>query len=453
MPVTATIFALATAPGRSAVAVVRLSGPETRATLGRLAGPGIRPRRASLRTLRDPQGGRVLDRALTLWFPGPASYTGEDSGELHLHGGRAVIEAVMAALGGLGLRPADPGEFTRRAFENGKLDLSQAEAVADLVDAETEAQRRQALGQLDGDLARRHAVWRAALIEVLAVLEAAVDFPDEDLPETVADEAEPTLAQVLADLDATLADGERGERVREGYRIALIGAPNAGKSSLLNRLVERDAAIVTDTPGTTRDVIEVVLDLAGYRVVIADTAGLRASADPIEIEGVRRSRLQAGSADLRLLVIDGAGPVETWGDLGAHVRPGDLCLVNKTDLPPGPAALAVPAWAAGHGIDVLAMAIRTGEGLDALRAALAERVVAALAGSEFPGATRARHRRDLTEARDHLARAAAALAARGDVELAAEDVRLAARCLARVGGRIDPEDVLDRVFARFCIGK
>jgi len=451
--VTDTIFALATAPGRSAVAVVRVSGPASRAALEALAGKGVRPRRATLRTLRRPGDGQVLDQALALWFSGPASYTGEDSAELHLHGGRAVIESVMEALGQLGLRHAEPGEFTRRAFENGKLDLSQAEAVADLVDAETEAQRRQALGQLDGDLARRHAAWRSALIEVLAVLEAAVDFPDEDLPETVADEAEPGIAAVIAGLDATLTDGERGERVREGYRIALIGAPNAGKSSLLNRLAERDAAIVTDTPGTTRDVIEVILDLAGYRVVIADTAGLRASADPIEIEGVRRSVLQADTADLRLLIVDGSGDAEAWRALGGHVRPGDLCLINKTDLPAGPSAMAAPAWAASHEIDSLSVAMTTGEGLDALRAGLAQRVVASLSGSEFPGATRARHRRDLAEARDHLVRAAAALAARGEVELAAEDVRLAARCLARVGGRIDPEDVLDRVFARFCIGK
>jgi len=453
LAVTPTIFALATAPGRSAVAVVRVSGPGTRAALEALAGTGLRPRRATLRTLRRPEDGQILDKALTLWFPGPASYTGEDSAELHLHGGRAVIEGVMEALAERGLRPAEPGEFTRRAFESGKLDLSQAEAVADLVDAETRAQRRQALGQLDGDLARRHAAWRSTLIEVLAVLEAAVDFPDEDLPETVADEAEPGIAHVIAGLEAALADGERGERVRDGYRIALIGAPNAGKSSLLNRLAERDAAIVTDTPGTTRDVIEVILDLAGYRVVVADTAGLRASADAIEIEGVRRSVAQARAADLRLLVIDGAGPVERWRALEDHVRSGDLCLINKADLPPGPSSIAARDWAAGHGIVSLPVATTTGQGLDALGAAIAERVVAALSGAEFPAATRARHRRDLTEARDHLARAVSALGARGDVELAAEDVRLAARCLARVGGRIDPEDVLDRVFARFCIGK
>jgi tRNA modification GTPase len=449
----ATIFALATAPGRSAVAVVRVSGPQTLAAVDAIAGAGVRPRRASLRTFRDSQTGQVLDRGLVLWFPGPASYTGEDSAEFHLHGGRAVVEGLMAALALLGLRNAEPGEFTRRAFENDKLDLSQAEAVADLVDAETEAQRRQALGQLDGDLARHHGVWRAALIETLAVLEAAVDFPDEDLPETVADEAEPTIASVLADLEATLADGERGERVREGYRIALIGAPNAGKSSLLNRLAERDAAIVTETPGTTRDVIEVVLDLAGFRVVVADTAGLRASTDPIEVEGVRRSVVQADTADARVLLVDGATDDEGWEVGRDHLRPGDLCLINKADLSPGSAASSARNWAAAEGIAVLEASMTTGEGLDAARAALTDRAVAALSGSEFPAATRARHRQDLSDAHAHLARALTALGARGDVELAAEDVRLAARCLARVGGRIDPEDVLDRVFARFCIGK
>jgi tRNA modification GTPase len=449
----ATIFALATAPGRSAVAVVRVSGPETRAAVEAIAGEGVRPRRASLRAFRQPATGQVLDRGLLLWFPGPASYTGEDSAEFHLHGGRAVIEGLMEALSSLGLRHAEPGEFTRRGFESGKLDLSQAEAVADLVDAETEAQRRQALGQLDGDLARRHGVWRAALIETLAVLEAAVDFPDEDLPETVADEAEPTIAAVLADLEAALADGERGERVREGYRIALIGAPNAGKSSLLNRLAQRDAAIVTDTPGTTRDVIELILDLAGYRVVAADTAGLRASADPIEAEGVRRSVLQAETADLRVLLVDGGGDGGDWGAGRDHMRAGDLCLINKSDLVAGSAAGAARAWAISGGVTVLEASMTTGAGLDGIRTAVTDRVVAALSGSEFPGATRARHRRDLADARDHLVRALAALGAQGDVELAAEDVRLAARCLARVGGRIDPEDVLDRVFARFCIGK
>jgi tRNA modification GTPase len=450
---TSTIYALATAPGRAAVAVVRVSGPDARAALKRIAGPGLKARRASLRTLRDPADGAPIDQALALWFPGPGSYTGEDSGEFHLHGGRAVVEGLLKALAGLGLRPAEPGEFTRRAFENDKLDLSQAEAVADLVDAETEAQRRQALGQLGGELARRHEAWREGLIEALAVLEAAVDFPDEDVPQTVAAEAAPAIAVILKGLDEALADGERGERVRDGFRIALIGAPNAGKSSLLNHLAQRDAAIVTETPGTTRDVIEVALDLAGYRVILADTAGLRDAADAIEAEGVRRAEGQAERADLRLLVVDGASDGDDWRVAAVHAVAGDLCLINKADRPAGQAASAAVLFAEAHGLAALPTSLVAGDGLAALDSALTARVIDALAGAEFPAATRERHRWDLAEARDHLRRAAHMLETSVDVELAAEDVRLAARCLARVGGRIDPEDVLDRVFARFCIGK
>src|ERR1019366_671451 len=307
-----TIFALASAPGRAAVAIVRLSGPGAGAALQALTGARPRTRRPSLRGLKRPLDRESLDQALVLWFPQPHSYTGEDVAELHLHGGAAVIDGVTEALLGLGLRLAQPGEFTRRAFENGKLDLSQAEAIGDLVEAETDAQRRQALAQLDGDLARRHTAWREALIEALAMLEAAVDFPDEDLPVEVARGAAPLLENVAREIDAALAEGERGERVREGFRIALIGAPNAGKSSLLNALAGRDAAIVTPTPGTTRDVIEVALNLAGYRVLIGDTAGLRTPKGAIEAEGVRRAGALAEAADLRLIVVDVAAKDERW---------------------------------------------------------------------------------------------------------------------------------------------
>ena len=394
----------------------------------------------------------MLDQAVTLWLPGPASVTGEDCAELHLHGGHAVVDAVTGALLGLGLRLAEPGEFTRRAFENGKLDLTQAEAVADLVDAETEGQRRQALAQLDGALAKRHAAWREGMIEALAVLEAAVDFPDEDLPESVADEAAPTIAHIVEELDVALADGARGERVRGGFRIAVVGAPNAGKSSLLNALSGRDAAIVTSTPGTTRDVIEVVLNLAGYRVVLADTAGVRAATDPIEAEGVRRARAWAESADLRLLVVDAAAKDQAWRETAALTHPGDLCLLNKADLPRGTGAGA-EAWAGEHGLTPLTLSLRTSAGVEAVKRALTRAVVAALSGADFPAATQERHRRDLTEARGHLGRALHALTKPVEVELAAEDVRLAARSLARISGQVGAEDVLDRVFARFCIGK
>lgn len=447
------VFALATAPGRAAVAIVRLSGPGTREALAALTGEAEpAPRRAMFHVLRRPADGAVIDQALTLWFPAPHSYTGEDCAELQVHGGPAVIDAVTGALLELGLRLAEPGEFTRRAFEHGKLDLSQAEAVADLVDAETEGQRLQALAQLDGELARRHAAWRGALIEALAVLEAAVDFPDEDLPEAVADEAIPIVARVAAELDQALADGERGERVRDGFRIAIIGAPNAGKSSLLNALAGRPAAIVTATPGTTRDVIEVPLNLAGYRVVLADTAGMRASHDPIEAEGVRRAQDWARSAGLRVLVVDGASNDAAWREASGQARPGDVCLLNKLDLPLGAAGREARAWSASHGLELVELSLTTGN-IGPLKAALQRKVIEALSGAEFPAATQARHRRDLASARAHLGRALHALSAPIEVELAAEDVRLATRSLARVTGRVDAEDVLDRVFARFCIGK
>jgi len=284
------------------------------------------------------------------------------------------------------------------------------------------------------------------------VLEAAVDFPDEDLPETVAGEAVPIVDRVLAELDAALADGERGEQVREGFRIAIIGAPNAGKSSLLNALAGRPAAIVTATPGTTRDVIETPLNVAGYRVLLADTAGLREARDPIEAEGVRRALAWAASAGLRLLVVDASANDAGWREASGQARPGDLCILNKQDLRPGAAGREARAWAQSHGLAVFDLSL-AGGGADRVRAWLDARVVKALSGADFPAATQARHRRDLSSAQAHLTRAKHALSAPVEVELGAEDVRLAARSLARVGGRIDAEDVLDRVFARFCIGK
>lgn len=444
---TDTIFAPATAPGRSAVAVVRLSGPATGEALKALGGALPFPRRASVRKLKGSDG-QVFDEALVLWMPGPRSYTGEDSAELHLHGGPAVVEAAIGALSSLGLRLAEPGEFTRRAFQNGRLDLAQAEAVADLVDAETDAQARQALAQLGGGLSRRYDAWRDILVEALAVLEAAVDFPDEELPEDVAARARPGLTQLLAALDEALADADRGRRVREGFKVALIGAPNAGKSSLLNVLARRDAAIVTATPGTTRDVIEVPLVIAGYKVLLADTAGVRDTADPIEQEGVRRARAWAEEADLRLVLVDGTGG-PGWEDLLALARPGDLLLRTKADLGPSPIAGGLKNHARAGGLRHLAIAATAGLGLDELEKALEQRVVASLSGAELPAATRLRHAESLKAARFHLGRALD----QTEVELAAEDVRLAARALGRVTGRVDVEDVLDRVFASFCIGK
>lgn len=429
---TDTIFAPATPAARSAIAVVRVSGPDAARVVQDLAGRLPEPRRASLRRLR--REGVEIDQGLVLWTPGPASFTGEDAAEFHVHGGPAVVEALSRALSDLGLRPAEPGEFTRRAYENGKLDLAEAEGLADLIDAETEAQRAQALEQLGGALGRRHNAWRELALEALAHLEAAVDFPDEDLPEDVAARAAPPLARLRAELDDALSAAPRGEVVREGFRIALLGAPNAGKSSLLNALAGREAAIVTDIPGTTRDVIEVPTVLDGFRVLLADTAGLRDTDDPVEAEGVRRARAWAERAHLRLWVTAPGDPDVPPPEL----RPGDLRVLSKQDLQPRAPARAdeVPA--------------SVPDGLADLRTALSARVRAATTGSDFPAVTRDRHRRALTDAAAHLARASQVLT---EPELAAEDLRLAIRSLERVSGRVTSEEVLGRIFSTFCIGK
>jgi tRNA modification GTPase len=443
---TDTIFALATAPGRAAVAVVRLSGPASGGVLQSLTGKAVpAARRASLRRLMA-KGGRVLDEALVIWTPGPGSYTGEDAAELHLHGGPAIVEGVIQALHDLGLRLAEPGEFTRRAFENGKLDLAQAEAVADLVDAETEGQARQALGQLGGALSQRYEAWRGQLVQALAMLEAAVDFPDEELPADVADRARPPLEALLAEISEALADEGRGRRVREGFRVALIGAPNAGKSSLLNALAGRDAAIVTATPGTTRDVIEIPMVLGGYKVLLADTAGVRDTEEAIEAEGVRRARAWAEGADLRLWAVDQSASGD-WRQAYGLARPGDLLLLTKADLPPGADRSDVLAV----GLESLVISTLAPGDIQKVRETLEQRVVSALGSGEAPLATRIRHGESLREAHARLTRALEEL--EPAVELAAEDVRLAARALARVTGRIGAEDILDVVFSSFCIGK
>ncbi|HWF63693.1 MAG TPA: tRNA uridine-5-carboxymethylaminomethyl(34) synthesis GTPase MnmE, partial [Rhizomicrobium sp.] len=301
-----TIFALASAPGRAGVAVVRVSGPQAGTALRTLAGELPLPRTASLRTLRHR--GAEMDRALVLWFPAPGSFTGEDVAEFHLHGGRAVREALFGAFADLGLTPAEPGEFSRRAVEHGRLDLTRAEAIADLVDAETPAQLRQALRQYDGALADLYEGWRAQLIAALALAEAAIDFSDDGVGETEFDAARAEAKKIIAAIEAHLDDHRRGEALREGLKLTILGPPNAGKSSLINALAKRDAAIVSEIPGTTRDVIELRLNLGGYLVHVADTAGLRNTKDAIEAEGVRRALAQAQSSDLVLLLRDGTAP-------------------------------------------------------------------------------------------------------------------------------------------------
>ncbi|MDR3439598.1 tRNA uridine-5-carboxymethylaminomethyl(34) synthesis GTPase MnmE [Telmatospirillum sp.] len=438
-----TIFALASGVGRAGVAVYRLSGPEAGRALESLAGGPLPPARQACRRKLYGTDGELVDDGLVLWFPAPHSFTGEDVVELQLHGGRAVASAVTEALLDLSLRPAEPGEFSRRAFEAGKLDLTQAEAIADLVAADTAAQRRQALGQLGGGLGHLYEDWRQRLLRFQAHLEADIDFSDEDLPGGLSEGARDGLAILAAEIDRHLADGGRGERLREGLSVAIVGAPNVGKSSLLNRIAGRDAAIVSSQAGTTRDVIEVHLDLGGYPVVVADTAGLRDTAEVVEEEGVRRARARAESSDVRLVVFDAELLPELDDSSLGLVGEGSLVVVNKGDR----AGREIPETIAGQA--VLLVSALDGAGIDAMLTALQARAAAILDGTGAPAITRARHRVALEEAVAAIGRALAAPLA----ELAAEDVRMAVRAIGRITGRVDVEDMLDLVFREFCIGK
>ncbi|MGA8550722.1 MAG: tRNA uridine-5-carboxymethylaminomethyl(34) synthesis GTPase MnmE [Stellaceae bacterium] len=464
---TDTIFAPATAAGRAAIAVVRLSGPGAERAVSKLAGAIPPPRSARRRRLIDPASRDPLDDALVLWFPAPNSATGEDVAEFHVHGSRAVLAAIIAALTRLGLRLAEPGEFTRRAFQNGKLDLTQAEAIADLAMAETEAQRRQALRQLDGELGGLYRGWSRQLTHILAHLEAAIDFPDEDLPPEIEHRILAETAILATEIERHLADGHRGERLRDGIAVAIIGPPNAGKSSLLNRIARREAAITSPVAGTTRDIVEVAIDLHGYPVLLADTAGLRDSDDPVEQEGLRRALKRAEAAELRLFVFDARHPAEARG-AAAWPGPDTLLVANKIDLltadpdslmePPRPPAggeggVRGACSSAGRLRDRLpagafAVSALTGAGLDPLLAALTARI-AETYRLETPILTRARHRQALEDAAASLHRALAATLP----ELRAEDLRLALRYLGQITGAVGVEDLLDVIFRDFCLGK
>ena len=382
---------------------------------------------------RDP----VIDDGMLLWFPAPGSFTGEDVVELHVHGGRAGFEAMARTLIAAGARPAEAGEFTRRAFQNGKMDLAQAEAVADLVAAETEAQRRQALRQLDGDLGRLYEAWRGRLIAIIARAEAAIDFPEEDLPADLLAGVAGEAGVLAAELSVHLDDGRRGERLREGFHVAILGAPNAGKSSLLNALVGRSVAIVHPTAGTTRDVVEAAIDLDGWPILLSDTAGLRESDDPVEVEGIRRAHERAATADLKLLVVDAS--------CGDGMDEGTARLVDRRSVV---VRTKVDLAADGTGDGALRVSAVTGSGIGELTALIAARAEENLA-APVPAPTRLRHREAVETAVRHLQSVGTAPLP----ELMAEDLRLAARALGRAVGRIDVEDVLDAVFRQFCIGK
>ncbi len=435
-----TIYALATPPGKSGVAVVRVSGPEAETGLMKLCAKKLKIREAALRTLIHPVSQETIDRALVLLFKAPASFTGEDVAEYHLHGGRAVIDSMLDALSQLeGHRLAEPGEFTRRAFENGRMDLTAAEAIADLINAETSLQKEQALQQMGGALADLYQGWTNELAHHLAHVEADIDFPDEDLPGGVVDAVRPKLENIKREIADHLSDNRRGEILRDGVQVAVIGAPNAGKSSLVNVLSRRDVAIVSDMAGTTRDVIEVHLNLNGYPVTLADTAGLRPGFlsgyghDAIESEGMKRALHRAKNADLRLLVFDASREEDEATNALRDEK--SIVVYNKADLAKRKDGLNVSAL--------------TGIGVDDLVDTLT-RTIAKLVGERTaPALTRERHRAALNEAVDSLQRA---LQARLP-ELMAEDVRLAVRSLGRITGRVDVEDLLDMIFRDFCIGK
>lgn len=444
-----TIFALSSARGRAAIAVIRVSGPDAERALVALAGKsGLQPRVATRVKLRDPASGDAagdaIDDGLALWFPAPRSETGENVVELQVHGGRAVIAGVLEVLATLpGFRPAEPGEFSKRAFLNGKIDLTAAEGLGDLVEAETAAQRRQALRQMEGGLATLYEDWRTRLVRALAHLEADIDFADEDLPSGVAGQAMAVLGGLREDILRHLDDRRRGQVLREGLSVAILGAPNVGKSSLLNALTRRETAIVSSIAGTTRDIVEARLDLGGYPILLADTAGLREVAeggDPIEREGVRRALERAEHADLRLLVFDArAAPDTATASLSG---PDAVLVANKADLAASIELSVVPE-------ESVVVSAATGLGLDVLRARLLAEAEARMDTISSPMITRVRHRSALLECAECLARAGKATSP----ELVAEDARLAARALGRITGRVEVDDLLDLIFREFCIGK
>ncbi|XP_015344729.1 tRNA modification GTPase GTPBP3, mitochondrial isoform X2 [Marmota marmota marmota] len=454
----ATIFALSSGQGRCGIAVIRTSGPASSHALRSLTAPRDLPpaRSASLRLLSDPHTGEPLDRALVLWFPGPQSFTGEDCVEFHVHGGPAVVSGVLQALGSVpGLRPAEAGEFTRRAFAHGKLSLTEVEGLADLIHAETEAQRRQALRQLDGELGQLCRSWAETLTKALAHVEAYIDFGEDDnLEDVVLEQADSEVQGLVVALDAHLRDARRGQRLRSGAHVVVTGPPNAGKSSLVNLLSQKPVSIVSPEPGTTRDVLEIPVDLAGFPALLSDTAGLREGVGPVEQEGVRRARERLGQADLILAVLDAsdlASPsscdfLDTVVALLGAQSQRLLLVLNKSDL--------LPPEGLGPSLDLpphLLLSCLTREGLDGLLEAL-KKELAAVCGDPSTGPpllTRARHRHHLQGCLDALGH----YNQTRDLALAAEALRVARRHLSHLTGGGGTEEVLDIIFRDFCVGK
>lgn len=443
---TQTIVALATPPGRSGVAVVRVSGPKALESLRMLVPSTIAlpARQAIHATLRDPKTKSLIDRALVLAFEAPASFTGEHVAEYQIHGSPAIIEELISYFCALpDHRMAEPGEFTRRAFENGKLDLTEAEAIADLINAETSLQKEAALRQMSGGLSALYNSWAESLKTILAHVEADLEFPDEDLPEGLWPQLVPQIESLKDKIAAHLNDNRRGERLRDGIKVAIVGAPNAGKSSLLNHLAQREVAIVSDQAGTTRDVLEVHLNLSGLPIILQDTAGLRPEQlsqqgqDLIEAEGIKRALKAAQEAELVLLVLDSSADKDHEATL-ALADKRSILVYSKCDLNEG----SLPA-------EGILLSLRSGDGIDQLLKAIEGRAKDLIGTQEAPSITRQRHRDLIAETLGSLERALQAPMP----ELSAEDLRLAIRSLGRITGRVDVEDLLDVIFHDFCIGK
>lgn len=441
-----TIFAVASGVGKAGVAVIRISGDAAESIFSAFAVTCPSPRRAGRVKLCDPKTGGLLDDALALWFPSPKSFTGEDVVELQVHGGRAVIDGVLLALSRLpGFRMAEAGEFTRRAFENNKMDLTAAEGLADLVDADTTAQRDQALRQMAGALGDLYEDWRIRLLQATAHLETTIDFSEEDLPPGLEADVRSRVEALRQAIETHLQQGHRGVRLREGVRVAILGAPNAGKSSLLNRLAQREAAIVSATAGTTRDVIEVHLDLAGIPVILTDTAGIRDTSDHVEVEGVRRALTQAAEADFKIVLSDLSRDPPLSQEILDLLDDSAVLVANKSDIS-----------VAGGGQEVtptVVISALTGNGIDALMDLLEDKVKERFQLLEQPGLTRARHQRALEQCVESLMRFEEIPSILLLPELAAENLRSACASLGHITGRVDVEDLLDVIFRDFCIGK
>ncbi len=443
-----TIFALSSGRGRAGISVIRVSGSETKKAISVLTKnkklPA--PRQAALNWFYDPLNGEPIDRGLVIFFPGPNSFTGEDIAEFHVHGGYAVVTEILEALSSIdGLRSAEAGEFTRRAFDNGKMDLTVAEGLADLINAETSAQRRQALRQMDGELAGIYKGWREEIVKAMAYLEADIDFSDEEIPDDVTAGTRPIVEKLRTEIADHLNDSFRGERLRHGLQVVLLGAPNAGKSTLLNYLSKRDVAIVSDIAGTTRDLLEVHLDISGYPVNVTDTAGIRESRDVIEAEGVRRAQQKAHNADLKILIIDGSQPVLIDEKMKQHIDNNTMILWNKKDL--GHAGHHKINEAIGNWV----VSLSSEDGMPNFMTAFEQEVGKRMELTEVPSLTRTRHRENLKSALTHLERYLNAV--HSELELLSEDLRMAARDIGKITGMVDVEEILEKIFKEFCIGK